>query len=150
MKNITIIGVLMAVVLFTSCTKKEKEPSDEMMAAWKQEITDAEAAFAQMAKEEGMNKAFLAFAADNAVLMRGNQLIEKKTGIAEYMKNQNSKGLAWSPEFVDVAKSGDLGYTYGYYTFNYEDQEGNPAEAKGVFHTVWKRQQDGSWKFVWD
>lgn len=150
MNTSKIICTLFLLTLLSACTKQEKEPSNEMMETWKKEITDAEAAFAQMAKEEGMNTAFLAFAAEDAVLMRGNQLIEKKTGIAEYMKDQNSKGLAWSPEFVDVSKSGDLGYTYGYYTFSYEDQEGNPAEAKGVFHTVWKRQEDGSWKFVWD
>lgn len=150
MSTSKITCVLFFLILFSACTKDEKEPSNEIMTAWKQEVLDAEAAFAQMAKEEGMNKAFLAFAADDAVLMRGNQLIIRKTGIAEYMKDQNSKGLAWSPEFVDVAKSGDLGYTYGYYTFSYEDQEGNPAEANGVFHTVWKRQEDGSWKFVWD
>ncbi len=150
MVRIKVIGVMMTLVLFAACITEERGSSEEMMQAWKQEIKDAEAAFAQMAKEEGMNEAFRSFAADNAVLMRGNQLIEKKTGIAEYMKDQNSKGLAWSPEFVDVAKSGDLGYTYGYYTFSYEDQEGNPAESKGVFHTVWKRQEDGSWKFVWD
>jgi ketosteroid isomerase-like protein len=141
---------MVTTMLFTSCGMREKRPSHEMMEAWKKEISDTEATFAQMAKEEGMNKAFLAFAADDAVLMRGNELIESKAAIAEYMKGQNSKGLAWSPEFVDVAKSGDMGYTYGYYTFNYEDQEGNPAEARGVFHTVWKRQEDGSWKFVWD
>ena len=26
----------------------------------------------------------------------------------------------------------------------------DPSSEEGVFHTVWKRQPDGSWKFVWD
>ena len=24
------------------------------------------------------------------------------------------------------------------------------VEYKGIFHTVWKRQSDNSWKYVWD
>ena len=27
---------------------------------------------------------------------------------------------------------------------------GNENSMEGIFHTVWKRQEDGSWKFVWD
>ena len=46
--------------------------------------------------------------------------------------------------------SRDLGYTYGHYTFSYIDSGGNKIENKGVFHTVWKRQSDGTWRFVWD
>jgi len=125
-------------------------PDKNIIEQWEQEIVDTEAAFAKMAKEEGMNKAFIAYAADDAVLMRGNQLIKGKEAIAKFMEPQNSKGLAWTPDHVEVSKSGDLGYTYGYYTFTYQDSTGNNVESKGVFHSVWKRQDDGSWKFVWD
>lgn len=148
MKIINVYTVLVMVLLM-ACGQN-KEPLPQVLEIWKQQIADAEAAFAKMAKEEGMNKAFVAYAAEDAVLMRNNQLIEGKQAIADFMQNQTSKGLAWKPEFIEVSKSGDLGYTFGYYTFSYEDAEGNPAEAKGVFHTVWKRQEDGSWKFVWD
>lgn len=117
---------------------------------WKQEIVDAEAAFAKMANEYGMNKAFAAYAANDAVLMRGNQIISGREAIVEFMQNQDSKELAWKPEYIDVSNSGDLGYSYGYYTFAYPDSSGTSVEVKGVFHTVWKRQQDGNWKFVWD
>ncbi|MBL7111012.1 MAG: DUF4440 domain-containing protein [Bacteroidales bacterium] len=58
--------------------------------------------------------------------------------------------LVWEPEFVDVEESGDLGYTYGSFVFTAKDSTGNDIESKGVFHTVWKRQADGEWRFVWD
>jgi ketosteroid isomerase-like protein len=103
-----------------------------------------------MAKEEGIEKAFTTFAAADAVLMRGNKLIEGIKNIEEHYKNQTSKGLSWAPDFVDVAASGDLGYTYGHYTYSYIDSTGKAAEDKGIFHTVWKRQADGTWRFVWD
>ena len=121
-----------------------------MIETWKHEIMDTELRFSNMAQKEGMNTAFLAFVADDGVLLRNDKLIKGKDSIKSYMKNSNSKGLAWKPDFVDVSSSGDLGYTYGEYTYTYQDSLGNDVASKGIFHTVWKRQQDGSWKFVWD
>jgi len=51
---------------------------------------------------------------------------------------------------VDASETGDMGYTYGKYTWQSKDSSGKVDEAKGVFHTVWKKQKDGSWKYVWD
>lgn len=75
-----------------------------------------------------------------------------KDSILKYYKSRNAgeAQLQWSPNFIDVAESGDLGYTYGTYTFTYRDTSGVIRESRGIFHTVWKRQPDGSWRFVWD
>lgn len=121
-----------------------------MIANWKNEIIETELNFCKMAEKEGMNKAFLEFVADDGVLLRNDKLIKGKDSIKLFMKNNNSKGLSWKPNFVDVSNSGDLGYTFGEYIYKYQDSLGNPLINKGVFHTVWKRQSDGSWKFVWD
>ena len=77
---------------------------------------------------------------------------EIRTAFLEYFKKQNLKDveLEWLPDFIDVAKSGDLAYTYGKYTFSSKDTTGAIVKSDGVFHTVWKRQSDGTWKFVWD
>ena len=58
--------------------------------------------------------------------------------------------LDWYPDFIEVSDAGDLGYTYGHYTFSATDAEGKPVQDAGIFHTVWKRQADGQWRFVWD
>ncbi|MCB0706454.1 MAG: nuclear transport factor 2 family protein [Saprospiraceae bacterium] len=117
---------------------------------WKQEIIETEEAFAKLAAAEGISVAFTTFAAAEAVLMRNNDLVIGKEKIRQLYENQHSKGLAWVAEFVDVAASGDLGYTYGHYTYTSVDSMGNASQDRGVFHTVWKKQTDGSWKFVWD
>jgi ketosteroid isomerase-like protein len=135
------------VIVLSSCDPVDKDPPIEQ---WKQEIKETEWAFAKMAGEEGIYNAFISFAADDAVLMRDDQLIKGISNIDQFYKTSTAKGLQWTPEYVDVSRSGDLGYTYGYYTFDYLDSLGNKAQRKGVFHTVWKRQVDGSWKFVWD
>lgn len=43
-----------------------------------------------------------------------------------------------------------MAFTYGDYVFTSLDTLGNKKENKGILHTVWRRQNDGSWKFVWD
>lgn len=132
-----------------SCTQKDTKEIE----AWKKEIIETERAFAEMAKSEGIPKAFLTFAADDAVVLRGKDLIKGKNALRASYENRTSSGevtLVWSPDFVDVSSSGDLGYTYGKYTYTLIDSLGNVQSNQGIFHTVWKRQEDGTWKFVWD
>jgi ketosteroid isomerase-like protein len=139
--------IIAASLFLFSCNSKTEQKSIEK---WKQEIKETELNFAKMAKEEGIEKAFTNYAAEDAVLMRNNDLINGLKNIGIHYKNQTSKGLDWTPDFVDVAASGDLGYTYGHYTYSYIDSAGNAAVDTGIFHTVWKRQPDGNWLFVWD
>jgi ketosteroid isomerase-like protein len=118
------------------------------------EIIAVENAFAKMTSEKGIQAAFLYFAADDAIIKRGNDsLIYGKTGITNFYANDVFKKaiLQWSPDFTDASESGELGYTYGKYTWQLKDEQGKIIEeAKGIFHSVWKKQKDGSWKFVWD
>ena len=122
--------------------------------SWKAEIVEAEKSFAEMAMQDGIEQAFLAFAADDAVMLRDGKLIKGKDAIRERFSSEwnsfTDPQLTWTAEFVDVASSGDLGYTYGPFVFSYSDSTGARHQSGGIFHTVWKRQQNGSWKFVWD
>jgi ketosteroid isomerase-like protein len=43
-----------------------------------------------------------------------------------------------------------MAYTYGKYTWRSKDTANQNASFSGIFHTVWKRQADGTWKYVWD
>lgn len=126
----------------------------ETIEKWKGEILETEQSFAKMTQEEGIQKAFLNYAAKDAVLMRNDNLIIGKKEITNHFEDQPSKNtevtLTWKPDFIEVAESGDLGYTYGKYTYSFVDTDGNTIKNKGVFHTVWKKQPDGTWKFVWD
>ncbi len=119
----------------------------------RKEILETEKAFCEMAAEKGVKVAFMEFADSNVAMARGNKLILGQRALADYYatsKSDSNSKLNWTPEFVEVSKSGDLGYTYGYYTFVVTDSSGIQSETKGVFHTVWKKQDNGTWKFVWD
>ena len=145
MKNISLLTTLFILIL--SC---ESNHTKDMSEQWKQEIREAEANFATMLKEKGLHDAFVAYAAEDATIMRNNKVITSKNAIDEHYKNVDTKTLTWSPDFVEVSKSGDLGYTFGTYHYTYKDSIGESHVDSGIFHTVWKRQEDGSWKYVWD
>jgi uncharacterized protein (TIGR02246 family) len=52
---------------------------------------------------------------------------------------------------VDVAASGDLAYSRGHYSEKYTDKKtGKVMTGSGTYLTVYKKQDDGSWKIVQD
>jgi len=129
------------------------EPANESdIAKWKLEIEKVEKDFNAMAQKEGLTQAFRYFAAEDGVIRRGKKVIKGKEAIKEWYKKdvRPNETLTWKPSFVDISKSGDMAYTYGNYIFTSTDSTGTKKESTGIFHTVWKRQTDGSWKFVWD
>ncbi len=148
MKNIRFLIVVL-LLSFHSCNPHEKE---NYLEKWKGELLEAEREFAEMASKDGISEAFTAFAAEDAVLLRNNLLIIGKNSLKENFKHQipGNVSLTWKPDFVDVSRCGDLGYTYGRYVYTITDSMGNAKVQEGIFHTVWKRQDDGTWKFVWD
>jgi len=117
-----------------------------------EEVIEAEKSFCKMALERGIGEAFLSFADEEAVISRDNHLFRGKGEIEQYYRGQslNKVRLDWHPDFVDVAQSGDMAWTYGEYTLSSFSEGILKVEAKGIFHTVWKRQADGSWRYVWD
>jgi ketosteroid isomerase-like protein len=58
--------------------------------------------------------------------------------------------LTWSALFTDVSDDGTLGYNYGRYESRRPGPDGNEVVRTGFFLTIWKRQPDGSWKYVMD
>ena len=119
----------------------------------KTEIAQAEKDFEKMAAEKGIAEAFWFYADSNAVIKRNNDtIIHNKENIKGFYSNDfyKSASVKWSPDFIDASADGSMGYTYGKYLWQSKDSTGKPIEFRGVFHTVWKKQPDGSWKYVWD
>lgn len=152
MKKTKYFHIAFLAIIIISIISCESKISTEKIEEYKKEIIDTEKAFVASALNEGIAVAFTKFAADDTVLMRNDSLIKSKLGIKKFysMKNLDNSQLTWSADFVDVSSSGDLGYTYGNYIYLVTDSTGKTTNYEGVFHTVWKRQKDGSWKYVWD
>ncbi|MEN9686288.1 MAG: hypothetical protein RLZZ28_2074 [Bacteroidota bacterium] len=139
--------LLIAAIMMVSCHKSQR--TEEI----KNEIFQVEKAFEKMATEKGIAEAFYFFADEDAVIKRGNDsLITGKENIKLFYGKINNAGTTvnWSPDFIDIARDGSLAYTYGKYVWKIKNEAGISTEHKGVFHTVWKKQKDNSWKYVWD
>jgi ketosteroid isomerase-like protein len=144
MKKIHFILVL--IPLLYSCKQSVS------IEAAKNEILLTEKAFEKMASGQGLSAAFYYFAAEDAVIRRGNDsLITGRENIKNYYdKNADPNvKLSWTPDFIGVSDCGTLGYTYGKYLFSVRDTSGKNTELKGVFHTIW-RKQNNEWRYVWD
>lgn len=146
-KNILLVLIVLGIL---SC-KDDDDKKDQADA--KAAVTKAENDFSKMAGEKGIEAAFWFFADSNAVIKRGNDsLIKGKEGIRHFYSAPRyaTAKVTWAPDFVEVSEEGDLAYTYGKYTWQMKDSTCKANEFKGIFHTVWKKQEDGSWKYVWD
>ena len=143
----SIITVFCSLIFMTGCQQhmdKEKV---------KEEILQTEKAFEKMCADQGMQEAFYFFASDSAVIKRQNDtLIVGKENIKNYYSNPSFKmaNVTWTPDFIDVSDCGDMAYSYGEYLWEIWSDAGDTAEFIGVFQTIWKKQSDGSWKYVWD
>lgn len=138
--------ILILIPLLFSCNRTNN------IEAARNEILQTEKAFEKMASESGLSTAFYYFAAEDAVIRRGNDsLIIGRENIKNYYdKNANPNvKLSWTPDYIGVSDCGTLGYTYGRYLFSVSDTSGKTIQNKGVFHTVWKKQNK-DWRYVWD
>lgn len=147
MKLSFLILTLVTVFLITSCQVKINKNET------KAEIAKVESAFQQALATNGVASAFEQFAADSAIIKRENDtLIIGKYAIKKYYSSPfYNKAIAeWKPDFIDISDDGTMAYTYGKYKWTFTDTLGKESTFNGVFHTVWKKMEDGSWKYVWD
>jgi len=110
-------------------------------------VVEAEHAFAQYSIDHGMKDAFINFAAPEGVLFRRGPV-----NAIESWKNRNPAPtalLTWWPSYADVSAAGDMGWTTGPYELREKPTDEKPA-GTGHFFTVWRRQTDGTFKFVVD
>ena len=116
-------------------------------AKMEHEIVQADKDMSALAMKEGFLKVLLTYADDNVVKFNDKSL--PIIGKSEFKKSIGDKAgtrlLSWEPVKVEVARSGELGYTWGNWKLTEKD-----TAYYGNYFTVWKKQSDGSWKFVLD
>lgn len=129
--------------LIVACHHQEEINVDEM----KKQIEKADLDMSSMANKEGFHKAILYYADSSMVKFSdgGYPVIGKKDYAETIGKHKDVKTIVWKPVYVDVAKSGELGYSWG----NWKDVE-KDSSYYGNYFTVWKKQSDGSWKVALD
>lgn len=147
------IVLLIALLGLFSCNHPDSAKRHEAMLArvdsLKNELLQTDIAFAQMSEQKGRNAAFIEYAADDATLLRPFSMpVTGKDTIMNLFKVHPDSlyTLTWMPIRCDVARSGDIGYTFGTYSLDIK----NIGKEDGTYCTVWKRQKGHGWKFVLD
>jgi ketosteroid isomerase-like protein len=148
MKNTVYILVLFLFIM--SCTPKSETKN---LTYIKLQIVKTEKDFEKLVAEKGPAEGFYQFADSTAVIKREHDtLIVGKANIKKYYSDKKYQNISvtWSPDAVTVSDGGDMASSYGKYVWTSKDASGKEEISKGVFHTVWKKQKDGSWKYIWD
>lgn len=139
---------MIPLLLITSCGEKMD------VEKLKGELIETDRAFSELSKEKGSRFAFYTYLADDGYVLPGKGHPINKEEYGELLKNSVKTGnkslLTWQPIFADIAESGEIGYTHGKYELITTDSTGNEVIKKGYYVSIWKKQPDGNWKFVFD
>ena len=141
--NIMLFVFILNAILILSCSRADKNRSAGS-------LLKADRDFSDMSVKEGMFKAFLFYMAEDGVILRDNSYPSKgKEDLKKRFEGRSDTSfvLSWHPLYEKISDSGELGYTYGIHS---SLDKATGKISKGTYVTVWRRQSDGSWKFVLD
>jgi ketosteroid isomerase-like protein len=157
------IGLVRAIHLFASTPPMKTKlllwflcSSIVVLAADKEklraELERTEAEFFQRALAEGFNAGMHAYMAEDGFIANSLTLTRDAHAARIAVEKSSTKSrnnvIRWKPLGADVSDSGDLGYTWG--VAESGPGKDGPFKPYGIYVTIWKRQADGKWKFVYD
>jgi ketosteroid isomerase-like protein len=124
--------------------KKSPTPEDQIRQA------DQDWLLAFAAKDLAKSVDFVAtegsVLAPNSAIATGHDAIRKS--FAGFFAVPDLK-IEWHPTDAKVARSGELGYTTGFYQMSF-NTGGKTIFDRGKYVTIWKKQRDGEWKVAYD
>ena len=122
-------------------------------AADEKAIRDTEAAWSKTAASKDL-EGFVSYYSDDAAVLPPNGPICTSKGSTRAALRPMFEAPGFSLSFqatkVEVARGGDIGYSYGTYSSTMNDPKGKPVEDKGKYVTVYRKQADGKWKAIVD
>ncbi len=144
-KNIILINFVLVLILINSGCKKEKVN----LKSESQKLLNTDKQFALYSKANGTAEAFRKFLMEEALqFSAGGNIIFGSESIYNIMKQEEGAyDLLWEPQFAEVAESGDLGWTWGYYDLHIKQTSDT---RYGKYLNVWKRNEQGEWKVAAD
>lgn len=128
-------ALLAAFALVSACGQTDTAPDAAPVIA-------AERAFAADGARVGWVEAFEAHSTDGAILLGAGPENAHQSLAGIDPANRGDTSLAWGPDFAGISRGGDFGFTTGPYN--------GGGAAFGQYFTVWRRQADGAWKWIYD
>jgi ketosteroid isomerase-like protein len=115
-------------------------------------IRSADNDFSRDAGKFGTGEAFGRYAASDAQIFSApGEFISGPSAISQSFGAPTAKNtLVWHPVHGEISEGGDLGFTVGNAIFTGEREDGAKIVRYSKYLTVWKKQRDGSWRYVVD
>ncbi len=119
----------------------------------REQLLEADREFDRAVAERGLEAWVDHFAEDGRMLPVGADPVIGREAIRKQMAPAFATAgfsIRWRPVFADIARSGDLGYTYGTSEVRSAGKDGTPVTQYGKYLTVWKKQANRSWRVAAD
>ena len=150
MKKIFFVAII--ALSFAACSEKScnhHAVTPAMIDSMRNDLLKTDLAFSKLSEEKGQNAAFAEYAADEATVLRPfSHPITGRDSIKHMMSlhPDTSFTLTWVPLSSDVARSGEIGFTYGTYSLEYK----KGGHEEGSYCTIWHKDTTKAWKFILD
>jgi len=150
------LAAVLAISFTAACSNQTAQapaPPPDTRKADEAAIRAASADWNKAAQARDLDKAASYYAEDSVFLVDKGALVKGKNSIRMVWKDilaPTAPVLSFTTSFVEVARSGDIGYEYGTAEFTTANKKGKPTVEKAKYVTVWKKQPDGSWKAAVD
>ncbi|MGE3929403.1 MAG: DUF4440 domain-containing protein [Hyphomonadaceae bacterium] len=124
------------------------QTEEELAAAAIEEVLQADRDFAAMAAAEGVPAAFERYAAIDAIMLRseGEPTAGREAIAGRFATWPEGAQLEWTPRHARVSTRGDMAWTWGDSVYVAPDG----ARDAGRYISVWKRDDEGAWRFAFD
>jgi ketosteroid isomerase-like protein len=126
-----IAAALLATALPAAAAPRPADPA---------QVVAAERAFAADGLALGIKRSFLKHSAPEAIVLNPEPMLAQ--AVYGAAPDGGTAKLVWWPLWAGIAKSGDLGFTTGPYSVN--------GAPRAWYFTVWAKQADGGWKWLFD
>lgn len=134
-----LVCVVLLAALLAACAHRSE-------AGARGAVMQADRDFAARAKAVGLRAAFVEYASPEALIFRpGVGPIRGREAIGASFAGTEGDSLVWAPEAAEVAASGDLAYTWGWYTFTSRSGKA----STGNYVSIWRRAE-GRWLYTVD
>lgn len=137
------LRVMIGVVTCLFATSAIAELSDEVRCR--------EIGFSQSTENRDM-QAFRSFI-DADTRFVSNSILRGVDSVADAWSvffEEEGPTIKWRPEVVEVLENGTLALSRGPFRVVSQDADGNVVESWGTFNSVWRVNDDGQWRVVFD
>jgi len=148
-----VVVLTWSVTILTAGCTPQPQPAPDTRAADEAAIREADMAWSKTAEAKQVDAMIGYYAADAMVLAPNEPLASGKEAVSKLITGMFAMpgfSVSWQSAKVEVARSGDLGYSQGTFQMAMNDPKGNPMTDRGKYITVWRKQGDGTWKVVVD